>query len=59
MSQYEAAVPIPDREEEEYIMHVKCNNKYIVRFEIAIIEVVQRKTTSMKVQIISRSYFGQ
>jgi hypothetical protein len=49
MSQYEAAVPIPDWEEEEHIMHVKCNNNYIVRYEITIIEVVKRKTTSMKV----------
>lgn len=44
-------MPLPDRE--EYIMSVKCNVQYIVRYEnlvvLAIKEVVQRKTTSMKV----------
>lgn len=33
MSQYEAVVPIPDREEEEYTMLMKCNVKYPVRYE--------------------------
>jgi hypothetical protein len=41
MSQYEAVVLIPGREEEEYIMLVKCNVKYIVRYEYLVILAIK------------------